>query len=447
MQIRLSSPILPYLFRVLDFATICLAGWLSVHLKAIVDQPILASDWSNYISVVGIGAVLYVISWGNIYRSWRGSSMLSVLKGTYLRWLIVAGLVLFGIFVFKSSSEVSRLWFIIWTLVGLLLLFIERLAVYLSLRFLRSIGYNHRYVAIVGSGKVAGQLIDRVNKSAWSGYEVAERLPYVDLGALEKLENSGVDEIWLALPLADENLIKQALYGLRHSSAAIRFVPDMFALRLINHGAVEIIGVPMLNLSASQITGISQCVKWLEDKVLSGLILLAISPLMICLALGVKLSSPGPIFYRQERVGLNNRNFMMLKFRSMPVDTEKNGVKWGGSASKATNKFGQLIRKTSLDELPQFINVLKGDMSIVGPRPERPMFVDQFKDEIPNYMKKHLVKAGITGWAQINGWRGDTDLKERIEHDIYYIENWSLMFDLKIILMTFYKGFVNKNAC
>lgn len=192
--------------------------------------------------------------------------------------------------------------------------------------------------------------------------------------------------------------------------------------------------------------GMNQLVKWLEDKVVSSLILLLISPLMIFLALGVMLTSRGPVFYRQERVGLNNKPFHMLKFRSMPVDTEKTGVHWGGSAAKATTRFGQFIRKTSLDELPQFLNVLKGDMSIVGPRPERPMFVEQFKEEIPDYMKKHMVKAGITGWAQVHGWRGDTDLKTRIEYDLYYIENWSLWLDLKIIVMTVFKGFVNKNA-
>ena len=186
--------------------------------------------------------------------------------------------------------------------------------------------------------------------------------------------------------------------------------------------------------------------EWLEDKVLALLILLVISPVMLAVALGVKLSSPGPVFYRQERVGLNNRSFGMLKFRSMPVDVEKDGVRWGGATDKATTRFGQFIRQTSLDELPQFLNVLWGDMSIVGPRPERPMFVEQFKNEIPDYMKKHLVKAGITGWAQVHGWRGDTDLKTRIEFDLFYIENWSIWLDLKIIFLTVFKGFLNKNA-
>ena len=255
-----------------------------------------------------------------------------------------------------------------------------------------------------------------------------------------------VDEVWLALSLSEEAAIKDALHALRHSTASIRFAPDMFTLRLINHGVSDVLGVPMFDLSTSPMTGTNQLVKWLEDKVLSSLILLLISPIMILLALGVKLTSPGPVFYRQERVGLNNKPFHMLKFRSMPVDTEKSGVQWGGSAAKAKTRFGQFIRKTSLDELPQFLNVLKGDMSIVGPRPERPMFVEQFKEEIPDYMKKHMVKAGITGWAQVHGWRGDTDLRTRIEYDLYYIENWSLLLDLKIVVMTVFKGFVNKNA-
>jgi putative colanic acid biosynthesis UDP-glucose lipid carrier transferase len=167
---------------------------------------------------------------------------------------------------------------------------------------------------------------------------------------------------------------------------------------------------------------------------------------MVVLAIGVKLSSPGPVFYRQKRVGWNGQLFDILKFRTMPVDLENKSTTWGGSGLKVQNKFCKWLRKTSLDELPQFINVLKGEMSIVGPRPERPEFVEQFKDEIPGYMKKHLVKAGITGWAQIHGWRGDTDLHSRIEHDLYYIDNWSLGLDLRIIMYTPWRGLLHKNA-
>jgi putative colanic acid biosynthesis UDP-glucose lipid carrier transferase len=446
MQIKLSSPFLPYSFRLLDILCVCIAGWLSIYIKAAIDEPIIVSDWKNYIATVSLSAFIYVISWGNTYRFWRGLSFMSMIHGIWLRWTISSGLILLLNFLFKNSDDISRLWYLIWFFTGLTLLYAERTLVYQALYQIRRLGYNHRHVVVIGTGKAATQLIERVNNALWSGYEITQHIPHINTEELELLEKQNIDEIWLVLPLADEKLIKEALYGLRHSAASIRFVPDFFALQLINHQTVEIMGMPMFNLSATPLTGFNQTIKWLEDKILSAIILLIISPIMIFLSIGVKLSSPGPIFYRQERIGLNNQKFMMLKFRSMPIDTEKQGVKWGGSANKATNKFGQLIRKTSLDELPQFINVLKGDMSIVGPRPERPMFVDQFKEEIPEYMKKHLVKAGITGWAQINGWRGDTDLKERIQHDIYYIEHWSLALDLKIIFMTFYKGFINQNA-
>jgi putative colanic acid biosynthesis UDP-glucose lipid carrier transferase len=172
-----------------------------------------------------------------------------------------------------------------------------------------------------------------------------------------------------------------------------------------------------------------------------------ISPLMLFIAIGIKLSSPGPIFFRQERVGWNGQEFSMLKFRSMPEEAEKEtGPVWTNAEDNRASNLGSFLRKTSLDELPQFWNVLKGDMSIVGPRPERPHFVEQFKYEIPDYMQKHLVKAGITGWAQVNGWRGNTDLNQRIEHDIFYIENWSVWFDFQIIVMTIFKVFFDRNA-
>lgn len=437
---------MPYFFRLLDALTVVLAGVISIYLKAFIDAPIVVNEWSNYIAVIGFGALIYVLSWGDLYRSWRGIAMMIMLRGVLTRWTVTSGLMVMGIFLFKSSDEISRLWFLLWLFSGVLLLIIERWLVYFSLRAIRNSGYNLRHVVIVGSGKVATQLIERARNTAWAGYQISRHFPLVDLDELEKLENANIDEVWLALPLTEKSVIEKALFGLRHCAASIRFVPDLFSFRLINHEAIEIIGMPMYNISATPLVGFNQWIKWLEDKILSTVILILISPLAICLAIGVKLSSPGPVFYRQERVGINNRKFMMLKFRSMPVDIEQNGVKWGGSLGKTTNKFGQFIRKTSLDELPQFINVLMGDMSIVGPRPERPIFVEEFKEKIPDYMKKHLVKAGITGWAQVHGWRGDTNLKERIEHDIYYIENFSLFLDLKIIFMTIYKGFINKNA-
>lgn len=446
-SLRLSSPLIPYVVRLSDALIILLSGMIALHLRRLVDLPItLPADISGYRGLMISTALLFVLVPGEMYRSWRGAQIPKMLAVVAVRWLAVLGILLLSLFLFKVSQEFSRVWFSAWALIGLVLLWLERLVIYAVLRFFRKRGLNVRHVMLVGSGPAAESLKQRVSHAGWSGYSIAQIVQCTDPESLEKLETHEVDEVWLALPLGDETAIKDALHALRHSTASIRFVPDLFTLRLINHGVSDVLGMPMYDLSTSPMTGMNQLVKWLEDKVLSSLILLLISPLMIFLALGVKLTSRGPVFYRQERVGLNNKPFHMLKFRSMPVDTEKGGVQWGGSAAKATTRFGQFIRKTSLDELPQFLNVLLGDMSIVGPRPERPMFVEQFKEEIPDYMKKHMVKAGITGWAQVHGWRGDTDLKTRIEYDLYYIENWSLWLDLKIIVMTVFKGFVNKNA-
>lgn len=446
-NIRLSSPWVLYLVRLGDAVIICLTGVLALHLRRVMDIPIeFPQDLAGYYALIAVGALLFAALSGEAYRSWRGAQMPAMLAKVAGRWLIVVALLLLWLFAFKASQDFSRVWFGAWVILTIAFLWIERIGVYLVLRSLRKSGFNLRHVALVGDGAAAKSLINNVDVAAWSGYKIVLTVPEINASSLSSLAETEVDEVWLALPLGDEAVIRETLHALRHSTAAIRFAPDLFTLRLINHGVSDVLGVTMFDLSTSPMTGLNQLVKWLEDKVLSSLILLLISPLMILLALGVKLTSPGPVFYRQERVGINNKPFHMLKFRSMPVDTEKSGVQWGGSAAKATTRFGQFIRKTSLDELPQFLNVLKGDMSIVGPRPERPMFVEQFKEEIPDYMKKHMVKAGITGWAQVHGWRGDTDLKTRIEYDLYYIENWSLWLDLKIIVMTVFKGFVNKNA-
>ncbi len=446
-NIRLSSPATSYMLRIGDGLVILVSGLLALNIRKILNLPIeFPSNLSSYYSLIAVGALLFSTLSGRVYRSWRGTLILTMLIRIAGRWLLVVGIILLWLFIFKTSSEFSRVWFGVWVSLGIILLWIERLALYVFLRILRRRGFNLRYVAIIGSGLAARNLEQRISTSDWSGYSLLKVIASTDTVELEKLAKDSVDEIWLALPLGNGSAIRDTLHALRHSSASIRFAPDLFTLRLINHGVSDILGVPMYDLSTSPITGMNQFSKWFEDKLLSILILALMSPIMLVLAFGVKLSSPGPVFYRQERVGLNGTIFNMLKFRSMPVDVEKSGAKWGDSAKKVTTRFGQFIRKSSLDELPQFLNVLLGDMSIVGPRPERPMFVEQFKDEIPDYMKKHLVKAGITGWAQVNGWRGDTDLATRIEYDLYYIENWSIGFDLKIIFLTIFKGFINKHA-
>ena len=448
-QAKNASPIAPYLVKLVDAALILLAAYLALHARRVLDLPteMPVKFIAGYDGLALIGALLFTFFSGNAAGSWRGAQMPAMLAKLTARWFMVVSLLLLWLFAFKASQEFSRVWFAVWMVSAVVLLWLGRVAIYLVLRSLRLRGVGLRQVALVGSQAAIASLQTRMVSAGWSGYVVSQVVARTDdVASLEALATAPLDEIWVMLPLGDAQTIQHTLHALRHSAASIRLVPDLLTLRLINHGVTEVMGVPMYDVSASPMAGMNQLLKWVEDKVLSLLILLIISPVMLVVALGVKLSSRGPVFYRQERVGLNNRSFGMLKFRSMPVDVEKEGVRWGGAATKATTRFGQFIRRTSLDELPQFLNVLWGDMSIVGPRPERPMFVEQFKDEIPDYMKKHLVKAGITGWAQVNGWRGDTDLKTRIEFDLFYIENWSVWLDLKIIFLTIFRGFLNANA-
>lgn len=430
-----------------DFLAIVFANHIALLARSFVELPIpMPVSLNRYYAVEVLTALLFLLLSDDMYRLVPGREMLVWLSKVIGRWLMVVGLVVSALFVFKVSHHFSRLWFVLWVPLVAFLLCLDRILLSRFLRSLQLRGLNIRSVALVGAGTVADTLRQRLASHDFSGYGLRLELATITPETLATLDQAGVDEVWLALPPGDEQAIKDTLHALRHSTAAIRYIPDLFTLQLINHGVSEVLGMTMYNLSTSPMIGINVWLKWLEDKLLATLILLFISPLLLLLAIGVKLSSAGPVLYRQTRIGLNNRPFELLKFRTMPVDTEQHGVQWGGSARKATNRFGRLLRRTSLDELPQFWNVLKGDMSIVGPRPERPMFVEQFKDEIPDYMKKHLVKAGITGWAQIHGLRGDTDLQTRIEYDIDYIENWSLWLDLKIITLTLFKGFIHKNA-
>jgi putative colanic acid biosynthesis UDP-glucose lipid carrier transferase len=422
------------------------------------DQPLIYVI-ATLLAVIGFTLISRALGLSHSSRAVSTSEWVAKLTSSLA---VLGGIVLMGLWAFKLSEDFSRLWLGLWLIFSWLGTVCWRLLAYALLKRLRASGYNHKHIIIVGAGRLGQAIQSQIQASPWSGFEVAAffddntskigtSLQGVSVLAADDLSTwldiHAVDEIWFALPLRAEPRLQQLLHALRHTTANIRYVPNLSSLRLLNHAPREVLGFSMLDLSVSPMSEpMSRLLKSIEDKLISGLILLLISPIMLLLAIGVKLSSSGPVFYRQQRVGLNGELFDMLKFRSMPVDVEKNGVQWGSAGSKTNTWFGAFIRKTSLDELPQFINVLKGDMSIVGPRPERPMFVEQFKDEIPGYMQKHMVKAGITGWAQVHGWRGDTCLKTRIEFDLWYIEHWSLWLDIKIIIMTIFKGFVHTNA-
>lgn len=330
---------------------------------------------------------------------------------------------------------------------------------------MRSYGLNERRVVIFGAGELGTKLAQTVQQALWTGFHIVKfiddkeekpasihGIPVVktpkNLG--DDLTREGIDEIWLALPLRAEKHVKEILHELRHHTITTRFVLDIFGLNLLNHSITDVAGFPVLNICSTPMTGINRLLKAVEDRVLSLIILIFISPILLLIAIGIKLTSEGPVFFKQQRLGWDGRIIKVYKFRSMIQHEENGKITQATLEDKRVTRFGKFLRKTSLDELPQFFNVLQGRMSIVGPRPHALAHNELYKDSIYTYMQRHRVKPGITGWAQVNGWRGETDtltkMQKRVEYDLFYINNWSLLFDLKIILLTVVRGFTGRNA-
>jgi len=424
----------------------------------LVAYRLYLGDWppaDHYLVFLGTGAMTIAALFPlfSLYEPQRGISLAEELRRLVLAWGMLAALSGGMIFATKMGDSFSRVWVSTWLAGGLVATVLARLSVRLALRQLRRHGRNLRHIAIVGAGTLGSDIAERLRETPWAGFQVVgfydddpakHRTQVAGIAVLgspddlaQAVAAGGIDQVWIALPLRAEPRIRAILDSLQSETIEVRFVPDIYNFALLHHSVTEIAGLPVINLTESPLQGANVAIKALEDLVLSGLFLVATAPVMALVAAGVKLSSAGPVFYRQERVTWNGERFWMLKFRTMPVDAEAaSGPVWADPTQRRATPFGAFIRRWSLDELPQFINVLKGEMSIVGPRPERPEFVERFKQEIPRYMQKHLVKAGITGWAQVNDLRGQTDLSERIRYDLYYIENWSVWFDLRIIGLT-----------
>ncbi|MDE6168386.1 MAG: undecaprenyl-phosphate glucose phosphotransferase [Acetatifactor sp.] len=332
-----------------------------------------------------------------------------------------------------------------------------------GLRTIRSRGYNLKHILLVGYSRAAEEYIDRLTDNPQWGYAACGILDdHIPAGTLYKgvkvlgrlgnleviLPENKLDEIAITLSLQDYHNLESIVGICEKSGVHTKFIPDYNSMIPSKPYTEDLMGLPVINIRYVPLTNTGNIfLKRAADIAGSLLGILITSPLMLVLALLVKLSSPGPVIFRQERVGLHNKPFYMYKFRSMeqqPPGEEKKA--WTVKNDPRVTGIGRIMRRTSLDELPQLFNILKGDMSLVGPRPERPLFVEKFREEIPRYMVKHQVRPGLTGWAQVNGLRGDTSIRKRIEYDLYYIENWTVGFDIKIIFMTFFTGFINKNA-
>ncbi len=403
-----------------------------------------------------------IFRWLDLYRPRRTTSYrreaVEIFQGSTLAVLV---LITISYLVFKA--EVSRVVLVaFWTistgaLIGTRILFRE------TLRFIRRRGYNLRRVLVVGAGELAAGVVARIQHHLETGLRVVGVLDreapaspravsgvpvlggYADLRSA--IRRHPVDQVVLALPLEDHGHLKSALATIDGEMVDVRVVPDIPQFVSLRVGVEDFDGLAIVSLRSSPLLGWNSVAKRVLDLVAGSIALVVLSPVMAVIAMLVKLTDGGPVFYRQERMGLDGRVFDMPKFRSMRVDAEATtGAVWARSGDSRVTWIGRIIRRTSLDELPQLWNVLKGEMSLAGPRPERPVLVERFRAELPRYMLRHKIKAGMTGWAQVNGWRGSTSLERRLEYDLYYIQNWSIMLDLKILWMTLWHGFVNKNA-
>ena len=383
-------------------------------------------------------------------------------------WNIVkantVGIALFlGVLYLIKMMHFSREMLFIFYVINICLEAIARNLIRYFLRSMRRKGYNLKHIVLVGYSRAAEEYIDRILENPQWGYKIRGILDdhieagteYKGIKVLGKIDNlmiilpeNRLDEIAITLGLSEYARLEEIVNLCEKSGVHTKFIPDYNQIIPTKPYTEDILGLPVINIRHVPLTNtFYAAMKRVMDIAGAICAIILFSPIMMFSVIMIKLTSPGPLIFKQERVGLHNHTFMMYKFRSMDVQPpEKEKTKWTVKDDPRVTNFGKFMRKTSIDELPQLFNVLKGEMSLVGPRPERPFFVEKFKEEIPRYMIKHQVRPGLTGWAQVNGYRGNTSIRKRIEYDLYYIENWTLGLDVKILFLTIFKGFINNNA-
>ncbi|ACR31993.1 undecaprenyl-phosphate glucose phosphotransferase [Burkholderia glumae] len=402
-----------------------------------------------------------------IYQSWRGKPLRSLLCRVAVAWLAVETAGILMSFSFHHSGALSRLWLGYWALVTAALLVASKALVHWVLRRLRREGYNHKVVGLVGDTSVTRRLIAQMRARPEAGFTPSCIFDVTGQVGTREFDGVPVErrfselvrlvrgrylrELWLTLPITEERQIHRIVKEFQHDFVNIRLIPDVRSLSFFNQEVVELLGVPAINLAASPITDVRILPKFVFDRMFALVALTLLSPLMLLIAVLIKLTSPGPVFFRQTRKGIDGHEFRIYKFRSMKVHAEAKGqVTQARKNDSRVTPIGRFLRRTSLDELPQFINVLKGEMSVVGPRPHALEHDDIYKDLVRGYMFRYRIKPGITGWAQINGFRGETDRVEkmsgRVKLDLYYMQNWSFWLDIKIVALTLWKGFTGSNA-
>jgi putative colanic acid biosynthesis UDP-glucose lipid carrier transferase len=463
---------LSVLSRIIDIAMVALGAAIAAAVHS--GRFVWLDDMQSVSLAFGCLLVVVFFPALGIYQSWRGKPLYDLLSRVAGGWVMVEITGVLISFSLHRSDSLSRLWLVYWAVATIVLLIVTKVFVYSILRGLRREGFNQRAVAIVGGAPYGRFLIEQMRSRPEAGFspvvvfdEDGTINPYEDPDAADAIEGVPVErdyqrmiqlvrqrairELWLALPISKEKAIHRFVMDLRNDFVNIRFIPDVRSLTLFNQPMVELLGVPAINLAASPITDLRVLPKRVFDRLFALAALTALSPLMLAIAAMVKLSSPGPVFFRQKRKGIDGNQFEIYKFRSMKLHKEE-----AGKITQATRRdpritaVGAFLRRTSLDELPQFINVLRGEMSVVGPRPHALEHDDIYKDLVKGYMHRYRIKPGITGWAQINGYRGETDRIEkmmgRVKLDLYYMQHWTFWLDIKIVVLTLWKGFVGNNA-
>ncbi|MGO4326325.1 undecaprenyl-phosphate glucose phosphotransferase [Cupriavidus sp. 2TAF22] len=453
---------LALMVRLFDIGAILIAGYLAAALRFAPDLG-PAAPVHQFIQYFACAVAFIVMPAFDLYASWRGRSLAAMATRVISAWTLVWLISLLMCYFIHQADALSRLWMAYWYGLSLAGLFIVHLASRSVLGIVRSAGANHKRVLIVGYGRTGQEMYRRATVSHRTGYKVSgiyapegeatpEGRPRItDTADIAEFSRShGIDEVWLTLPLSESLQMQEIAFSLRNDFIDIKWMPSVLDFDLLNHKLGNFLGMPAVEMNRPPSLGVRGTVKAIFDRAFAALVLIALSPLFLLIGILIKRSSPGPVFFKQERLGLDGREIHVYKFRSMQVHAEHGVVTQATKGDNRITPIGAFLRRTSLDELPQFINVLRGEMSVVGPRPHAMAHNNLYKEQLDFYMLRHRVKPGITGWAQINGYRGETDtldkMAKRVEHDIFYIRNWSFWMDLRIIFFTAFKGWTGKNA-
>ena len=449
--------LLSVLLLVLDTAAIVLAFFFAYQLRRVLPaDPVNLGPFYRYLPllVVQLFSILIVFFFYRLYHVGRAVSRVdqfySIFGGVSFGSLLSIAV---ASFVFKNNVfelDYPRAMIIYAWILDILLVNLGRLFHQLLRSRVQAQGLGRDRVLVVGTGRVADMILQKIQCSPYLGYEIVgtvdgkngevedQGVPLLgEVDALpELITEHEIDEVIVALPEASHQELIRIISLCERGGAIVKIYPDLFQIMASEVSIDDLGGLPLLSVRDVGLRGWRLTLKRAIDLIGASLVLIFFSPVMLFIAVLIKLESPGPVFYIQERMGLDTRPFMLIKFRSMRRDAEKDGPGWTTENDPRRTRLGSFLRRANLDEIPQFINVLLGEMSLVGPRPEREVWVQQFQQSIPRYMERHRMKAGLTGWAQVNGLRGDTSIWERTKYDLWYIENWSLWLDLKIIIRT-----------